>query len=175
MLRRLRIENLVLIREAELELAPGLVALTGETGAGKTIFTQAIGLLLGSKGDAGLVGAAGSEAYVEAEIDVPEGFFDEEGLEALHDLRPVDEPGLVEHLRQRCEHLARLTDEERVTQSEHPLALHVRQQVMAHVLLVKDRLTRRQGTGEPLDHVAPIRIMMLHHLVGTRVRQASLL
>ncbi len=95
MLRRLRIENLVLIREAELELAPGLVALTGETGAGKTIFTQAIGLLLGSKGDAGLVGAAGSEAYVEAEIDVPEGFFDEEGLEALHDLRPDDEPGLV--------------------------------------------------------------------------------
>ena len=45
MLRRLRIENLVLIRGAELELAPGLVALTGETGAGKTIVTQAIGLL----------------------------------------------------------------------------------------------------------------------------------
>ena len=95
MLRRLRIENLVLIREAELQLAPGLVALTGETGAGKTIFTQAIGLLLGSKGDAALVGAAGSEAYVEAELDVPEGFFDEDGLEALHDLRPDDEPGLV--------------------------------------------------------------------------------
>ena len=95
MLRRLRIENLVLIREAELELAPGLVALTGETGAGKTIVTQAIGLLLGAKGDAAAVGAAGAEAYVEAELDVPEGFFDEEGLEALRDLRPDDEPGLV--------------------------------------------------------------------------------
>ena len=95
MLRRLRIENLVLIREAELELAPGLVALTGETGAGKTIVTQAIGLLLGAKGDAASVGAAGSEAYVEAEIDVPESFFDEDGLEALRDLRPDDEPGLV--------------------------------------------------------------------------------
>jgi DNA repair protein RecN (Recombination protein N) len=94
-LRRLRIENLVLIREAELELAPGLVALTGETGAGKTIVTQAIGLLLGAKGDAALVGAAGSEAYVEAELDPPEGFFDEDGLEALRDLRPDDEPGLV--------------------------------------------------------------------------------
>ncbi|MBV8257099.1 MAG: AAA family ATPase, partial [Actinobacteria bacterium] len=44
MLRRLRIENLVLIREAELELAPGLNAITGETGAGKTILTQAVGL-----------------------------------------------------------------------------------------------------------------------------------
>jgi DNA repair protein RecN (Recombination protein N) len=94
-LRRLRIENLVLIREAELELAPGLVALTGETGAGKTIFTQAIGLLLGAKGDAGLVGAAGPEAYVEAELDLPEGFLDKDGLEALRDLRPDDEPGLV--------------------------------------------------------------------------------
>ena len=95
MLRRLRIENLVLIREAELELAPGLIALTGETGAGKTIVTQAIGLLLGAKGDAAAVGAAGGEAYVEAELDVPDGFFDEEGLEALRDLRPDDEPGLV--------------------------------------------------------------------------------
>jgi DNA repair protein RecN (Recombination protein N) len=94
-LRRLRIQNLVLIREAELELASGLVALTGETGAGKTIVTQAIGLLLGAKGDAASVGAAGAEAYVEAELDVPEGFFDEDGLEALRDLRPDDEPGLV--------------------------------------------------------------------------------
>ncbi len=95
MLRRLRIENLVLIREADLELAPGLVAVTGETGAGKTIFTHAIGLLLGAKGDAASVGASGSEAYVEAEIDVPEGFFDEEGLEALRDLRPDDASSLV--------------------------------------------------------------------------------
>ena len=94
-LRRLRIENLVLIRKAELELAPGLVALTGETGAGKTIVTQAIGLLLGAKADATSVGAGGTEAYVEAELDVPDGFFDEEGLEALRDLRPEDETGLV--------------------------------------------------------------------------------
>ncbi|HET9243600.1 MAG TPA: AAA family ATPase [Gaiella sp.] len=95
MLRRLRIENLVLIREAELELGSGLIALTGETGAGKTIVTQAIGLLLGAKADASAVGAAGPEAYVEAELDIPEGFFDEDGLEALRDLRPDDEPGLV--------------------------------------------------------------------------------
>ena len=95
MLRRLRIENLVLIREAELELAPGLVAITGETGTGKTIVTQAIGLLLGAKGDAAAVGAASGEAYVEAELEVPDGFFEEEGLETLRDLRPDDEPGLV--------------------------------------------------------------------------------
>ena len=95
MLRRLRIENLVLIREAELELGPGLNVLSGETGAGKTIFAQAIGLLLGVKGDAAAVGPAAGEAYVEAELDVPDGFFDDGEFDALAELRPEDEAGLV--------------------------------------------------------------------------------
>jgi DNA repair protein RecN (Recombination protein N) len=94
-LRRLRIDNLVLIREAELELAPGLNAITGETGAGKTILAQAIGLLLGAKGDAGFLGPAADEAYVEAELDVPAGLLDEDGLESLAELQPVGEEGLV--------------------------------------------------------------------------------
>ena len=95
MLRSLRIENLVLIREAELSFAPGLNAVTGETGAGKTIFAQAIGLLLGARADAASVGADGREAFVEAELDVPDGFFDEDELAALAELRPEDESGLV--------------------------------------------------------------------------------
>jgi DNA repair ATPase RecN len=85
-LRRLRIENLVLIREAELALAPGLNAITGETGAGKTILAQAIGLLLGARGDAALVGPDGEEAYVEAELDLPADFFEDEELQALAEL-----------------------------------------------------------------------------------------
>src|SRR5579862_8644556 len=88
-LRRLRIENLVLIRDAELELAPGLNAITGETGAGKTILAQALGLLLGAKGDDSYVGAAGEEAYVEAELALPD------ELEELGELRPEDEDALV--------------------------------------------------------------------------------
>ncbi|MEN3340831.1 MAG: repair protein RecN [Actinomycetota bacterium] len=89
MLRRLRIENLVLIRRAELELAPGLNAITGETGAGKTILAQAVGLLLGTKGSASLVGPAADEAYVEAELDLPD------GLEELAELRPEDDDALL--------------------------------------------------------------------------------
>src|SRR3954462_14494109 len=95
MLRRLHIENLVLIHEAELAFAPGLNAITGETGAGKTILAQAIGLLLGSRGDPALVGAGGEEAYVEAELDLPDALLEEDGLEALAELRPEDEEGLV--------------------------------------------------------------------------------
>ena len=95
MLRSLRIENLVLVREGELTPADGLTAITGETGAGKTILAQAIGLLLGAKGDAGTIGAAAGEAYVEAELDFPEGFLEDEELAGLAELAPEDEPGLV--------------------------------------------------------------------------------
>ena len=93
MLRRLRIENFVLIREADLVFAPGLNAVTGETGAGKTILAQAIGLLLGAPGDPGYLGPGAQEAYVEAELDVPNGALDE--LESIAELRPEGEEGLV--------------------------------------------------------------------------------
>jgi DNA repair protein RecN (Recombination protein N) len=92
LLRSLRIENLVLIREADLAPAAGLNAITGETGAGKTILAQAFGLLLGAKGDVAAVGPGASEAYVEAEFDVPEGFFEDDELESLAELAPADEP-----------------------------------------------------------------------------------
>jgi DNA repair protein RecN (Recombination protein N) len=95
LLRRLHIENLVLIREARLDLAPGLNAITGETGAGKTILAQAVGLLLGAKGDRSFIGPDGDEAYVEAELDLPGAVLEEEGLEALAELRPEDEAGIV--------------------------------------------------------------------------------
>ena len=88
MLRRLRIENLVLIGEAELVPAAGLNAITGETGAGKTILAQAVGLLLGARGDSAAVGPRGAEAYVEGDLDVAVGFFVAEELAALAVLLP---------------------------------------------------------------------------------------
>jgi DNA repair protein RecN (Recombination protein N) len=94
-LRRLRIENFVLIREAELDFGPALNAVTGETGAGKTILAQAIGLLLGAPGDAGYIGPGASEAYVEAELDVPADLLVDDGSDAVAELRPEGEEGLV--------------------------------------------------------------------------------
>jgi DNA repair protein RecN (Recombination protein N) len=95
LLRSLRIENLVLVREGKLAPAAGLTAITGETGAGKTILAQAVGLLLGAKGDAGAIGSAAGEAYVEAELDLPDGFLEDDELAGLAELAPEDEPGLV--------------------------------------------------------------------------------
>ena len=95
MLRGLRIENFVLIREADVAFAPGVNAVTGETGAGKTILAQAIGLLLGARGDASYVGPGAEEAYVEAELDLPDGVLDDEAFTSIAELRPEDESGLV--------------------------------------------------------------------------------
>ena len=83
----------MLIREADLAFAPGLNAVTGETGAGKTILAQAIGLLLGAAGDPGYLGPGAQEAYVEAELDLPDGALDD--VESLAELRPEGEEGLV--------------------------------------------------------------------------------
>lgn len=95
MLRRLHIENFVLIREADLAFAPGLNVVTGETGAGKSIFAQAIGLLLGAAGDASYLGPGAQEAYVEAELDLSAEILAEPELEAIAELRPTGEEGLV--------------------------------------------------------------------------------
>jgi len=94
-LLRLQIDNLALIEHAELELAPGLNVFTGETGAGKTMLAQAIGLLAGVAPAPGMVGPHGSEAYVEAEFAVPEGFFEESAPAAVQALRPDGETTLV--------------------------------------------------------------------------------
>ena len=95
MLLRLHLENLALIERADLEPAPGLNVLTGETGAGKTMLAEAIGLLAGGQAAAGLIGPHADEAYVEAEFELPDGFFDAPGLEAVADLRPAGEETLV--------------------------------------------------------------------------------
>src|SRR5207302_6623286 len=65
MLSELRVENLLLIEQAQLRLAPGLNVLTGETGAGKTVLAHALDLLLGGRARAGIVRPGAQEAYVE--------------------------------------------------------------------------------------------------------------
>src|ERR1700710_2703202 len=72
MLIELRVENLLLIEQAQLRLSPGLNVLTGETGAGKTVLAHALDLLLGGRPRQGIVRPGASEAYVEGAFDLPE-------------------------------------------------------------------------------------------------------
>ena len=62
MLRQLAIHNVVLVERLELEFEPGLGVLTGETGAGKSILLDALGLALGARADTGLVRAGAGSA-----------------------------------------------------------------------------------------------------------------
>lgn len=65
MIDELRVENLGVIEDAHLELGNGLVVVTGETGAGKTLLFGALRLLLGSSARGDLIGPHGEEARVE--------------------------------------------------------------------------------------------------------------
>src|SRR3954471_14560002 len=71
MLRQLSIRNIVLVEQLELEFEPGLGVLTGETGAGKSILLDALGLALGARADAGLVRSGQEAASISAEIELP--------------------------------------------------------------------------------------------------------
>ena len=73
MLRALDVRDLVLIERLTLELAPGLCVLTGETGAGKSILLDALGLACGARGEPGVVRAGAPQATVTAEFDLPPG------------------------------------------------------------------------------------------------------
>jgi DNA repair protein RecN (Recombination protein N) len=72
-LRQLSIHNVVLIDRLSLEFEPGLGVLTGETGAGKSILLDSLGLALGARADTGLVRAGEPQASVAAEFELPDG------------------------------------------------------------------------------------------------------
>ena len=71
MLQSLAIRNVVLIEALDLEFTPGLGVLTGETGAGKSILLDALGLAMGKRADTALVRAGTDRAVVTASFDSP--------------------------------------------------------------------------------------------------------
>ncbi len=87
MLAALEIRNVVLIEQLSLDFGEGLGVLTGETGAGKSILLDSLGLALGARGDTGLVRAGAQQAQVTAVFSVGEGheafgMLAEQGVEA---------------------------------------------------------------------------------------------
>lgn len=68
MLQHLSIRNILLLKSCEIDFTDGLNVLTGETGAGKSILLDALGLVLGERSDAGLIRAGEAQATVTAEF-----------------------------------------------------------------------------------------------------------
>ncbi|MDP8900771.1 MAG: AAA family ATPase, partial [Actinomycetota bacterium] len=97
MLTEISVRNVALIEEATLELSPGLNAITGETGAGKTLLATALQLLLGGRARSDAVRAGAEKATIEGTFVLPEETGPDFLAEALGDLaEEVDaEDGLV--------------------------------------------------------------------------------
>jgi DNA repair protein RecN (Recombination protein N) len=89
-LRELRIENLLLIEKAELRLGEGLNAITGETGAGKTVLAHSLDLLMGGKARPQIVRPGVGEAWVEGVFDLPAGLLADPELAELAERLPED-------------------------------------------------------------------------------------
>jgi DNA repair protein RecN (Recombination protein N) len=91
MLTTIRIKNLALVTDLTLELQPGCNAITGETGAGKSIIIGALNLVLGERADRTLIRAGSDNCSVEAVFDISElraplkSFLEESGLEPCED------------------------------------------------------------------------------------------
>jgi DNA repair protein RecN (Recombination protein N) len=94
-LHELRIENLLLIERAEIRLGEGLNAITGETGAGKTILAHSLDLLMGGKARPQIVRPGAGEAYVEGVFSVPDGLLDDPELAELAQRLPEDRDEIV--------------------------------------------------------------------------------
>jgi len=90
MLRSLTIRDVVLIDRLEIEFGPGLAVLTGETGAGKSILLDALGLALGSRAEQRLVRQGSEKAQVAARFDPPDShiksLLDEHGIDGDDEL-----------------------------------------------------------------------------------------
>src|SRR5204863_1996211 len=72
MLRHLRVTNFAILSDVAIELGEGMNALTGETGAGKSLIVEAVNLLRGGRASADIPRAGTDEAVVEAIFEVPE-------------------------------------------------------------------------------------------------------
>ena len=152
MLRSLHVRNYVLIDSLEIDFPEGLVIITGQTGAGKSILLGALGLALGGKADASLVGAHGDTCVVEAE-------FSAEGLSAL-----MAENDLAEGDTLLIRRTLNRTGRSRSFVNDEPVSLPVLQALSEHLIDIHSQ-HQTLRLGDPA-----FRMSLLDHYAGSASR-----
>ena len=187
MLLELSVQNLLLIEEARLELAPGLNVITGETGAGKTVLAHALDLLLGGRARPGIVRPGAHEAYVEGVFELPEGFMAEQLAEGASEValaRRVGADGRTRaYLNGRSIPLAELRELAGELLSFYGQHEHRRLMLAAAQLEILDsslgpaQAARREAGARAWSAVREARgeLERLQELAGARERQLDLL
>lgn len=175
-LTRLEIRDLVVIAGADLRLGPGLTAITGETGAGKTVLATALGLLAGAPADASSVRTGASHALVQAEVALPDRYWDrleaDDPVVALRDL--ADDPqALVVARRIPVSGRARALVDGQVA-ARSPVAELVRSRLRFSGQHEQRRLTGAAAQMEILDGFAgPAATGLAAHLKSARGELAT--
>lgn len=97
MLEQLKLSNLALSNQAEVDFTPGMICITGETGAGKSLVVDALSLVLGAKADANLVRQGQKKLEISA-------LFSIEGNHRVHEL--LEEHGFIDSPRKKAKRTA---------------------------------------------------------------------
>ena len=158
MLRSLHVRNYVLIDSLEIDFPEGLVIITGQTGAGKSILLGALGLALGGKADASLVGAHGDTCVVEAEFSVDGMPGQARHDEALHAL--MAENDLEEGDTLLIRRTLNRTGRSRSFVNDEPVSLPILQALSEHLIDIHSQ-HQTLRLGDPA-----FRMSLLDHYAG---------
>ena len=158
MLRSLHVSNYVLIDSLEIDFPEGLVIITGQTGAGKSILIGALELVLGGKADASLVGAHGETCVVEAEFQIA----GDSALQAILARNDLEETDTLTIRR-----VVNRSGRSRSFVSDEPVSLPVLQEL-------SERLIDIHSQHQTLRLADPaFRMSMLDHYAGNGSRLAA--
>ena len=162
MLTALSIRDVVLIERLDLQFGPGLTVLTGETGAGKSILLDSLGLALGARADAGLVRSGAEQASVTASFSPP----------ASHPvLALLDEQGITQEDEIVVRRVVGRDGRSRASINDQPVGVALLRR--AGMLLVEVQGQGDQmGLADPANHLALLDSFGVDPAGRARVRQA---